>query len=62
MSQLYLIRHGKPRVAHIWNDHDTACRMASSNGLDLSRYGVSETDGGLPICLMCKNNAAKDAA
>ena len=64
----YLIKRGtkagKKRVAHIWTGEDTACRMASTGGLNLSKYLVAanplhishraeKTE--LPICQMCKS-------
>jgi len=40
---MYLVKKYNPKVAHIWVGLDTACRMASTNGLNISRYKVVES-------------------
>lgn len=48
--------HRARPVFHIWNGHDTACRMASTGGLNLEKY--VEYNGEIPangvICAMCR--------
>ena len=75
---MYLIRRGNLRkraVAHIWhgdyprsNEGDTACRMASTGGLNFRRYLIavnplhiskSAEKTELPICHMCQVNSGK---
>jgi len=55
----YLIRkQGKSKVAHLWNDRDTYCRMASTGGLNLKKYKIINYLNGYRICTMC--NAVKE--
>jgi hypothetical protein len=54
-----LIRKHKPRVAHIWLGSDTACRMASTGGLNRRKYEIVSAAPRLPICTMCRSNAAQ---
>ena len=53
----YLIRRRKSRTAHVWTGKDTACRMASTGGLDMKNYEVTTSTGGLKICPMCQGGA-----
>lgn len=51
---MYLIRKNKARTAHLWDGVDTACRMASTGGLNKNKYRVvGHSD--LQICTMCEN-------
>ncbi len=54
MKYRYLKRRHRPRVAHVWNGSDTLCRMASTGGLRLEKYVVSERMDGLVFCSMCR--------
>lgn len=50
----WLIRKNGAKVkAHVWNGVDTACRMASTGGLKLSRFEVRQDRGRHEICHMC---------
>ena len=40
---------------HVWTGFDTACRMASSGGLRLSKYMLIQGTGGRLICKNCLN-------
>ena len=52
----YLIpQKGLKKRAHIWNGADTACRMASTGGLKMDRYTVSDMTEGREVCQMCQN-------
>ena len=57
----YLIRtttrSQKKKRAHIWLGNDTACTMYSTGGLRKGNTMLSDDSLGLPICLMCSNNA-----
>lgn len=55
VSNIYLIRLRKPKVAHIWDGDDTLCRLASTGGLDKDRYKSSATPNNLKICKLCEN-------
>ena len=50
----YLKRRGKGRVVHVWEGTDTACRMASTGGLNLNKYVVTDRMDGLVFCTMCR--------
>lgn len=52
----YLVRKvGKGlSKAHLWIDGDTACKMASTGGLDISRYDVLDKRGSHDVCAMCQ--------
>ena len=50
----YLIRSRKPKVIHIWNGKDTACRLYSTGGLVKDRYIALSNPPNLPVCTMCK--------
>lgn len=50
---MYLVGKNQKSVAHVWKGEDTACRMASTGGLKMSLYLVSEESGGRRICSMC---------
>lgn len=53
----YLIKKKQlKRRAHYWTGNDTACRMASTGGLNLSQYTVSDTCGGRKICELCQRS------
>lgn len=54
---MYLIRKGskKVKVAHIWKGQDTECRMASTGGLNKSKYFVSPISFDLKLCAMCQH-------
>ena len=54
---LYLVRKKKPKVAHIFIDGDTACRLYSTGGLAKRRYRMSPDPYDQPICVMCANVA-----
>lgn len=56
-EEMFLVRKKKAKTSHIWEGDDTACRMASTGGLDRSRYRVVDTSLGLPMCFMCKTVA-----
>ena len=77
---MYLVKRGLKAgsrwVAHIWygdypksRDGDTACRMASTGGLNVGKYLISPTPihigprngikTELPICQMCQTNHEK---
>ena len=45
-TQLYLIRRKRGRVAHLWDDPDTRCRMVSTGGLNVKRYTVLNSPHG----------------
>ena len=49
----YLVRRRKPTVAHLWNGTDTACRMASTGGLNPDSYYVADDPQGRRICDLC---------
>jgi spore germination cell wall hydrolase CwlJ-like protein len=51
----YLIRNGKAKVAHLFEDGDTLCRLYSTGGMKKKRYQEYATDRGLSICVMCQN-------
>lgn len=51
----YLLRKKKPKVAHIFINGDTACRLYSTGGMNKSRYIKSPDANGKPLCLMCQN-------
>lgn len=51
----YLIRKKKAKVAHIFSNNDTACRLYSTSGMNKKRYKVTIDKGQLDICLMCSN-------
>jgi hypothetical protein len=53
----YLVRKRvkNRRVAHLWNDTDTLCRMHSTGGIREDKYEIIDELGDLPICTMCKN-------
>lgn len=61
MTYLTRKRGKSPRV-HIWLGDDTACKMASTGGLDIRKPNkwvfVHETFG-RPVCKMCETNYAK---
>lgn len=59
--EAYLVRKRKPRVAHIWIDTDTACRMYSTGGLMKKKYIVAYGATSLPICTMCGNVMMRDS-
>ena len=59
--EAYLIRKSKPRVAHIWHETDTACRMYSTGGLKKKKYAVSYGPTNLPLCNMCGNVLMRDS-
>jgi hypothetical protein len=42
------------RPAHIWIGSDTACRMASTGGLNIRRYTIADTRGSRDVCFMCR--------
>lgn len=50
--QGYLVRLRRPKVAHLSTGADTACRMASTGGLDVSKYAVL-AHAPVPVCSMC---------
>jgi hypothetical protein len=53
MAQWFIRRKGKKQAAHIWDGTDTLCRMASTGGLKLSRFAVTDDKGEHDICHMC---------
>jgi len=55
-KQQFLIRKHQNKIkrAHIWLGLDTACKMASTGGLKLSRYKVTDLTYGYEICKMCQ--------
>jgi hypothetical protein len=56
MQYLYR-RSEKSKVAHVWLDVDTACRMWSTGGIvKRSRFTVSENYGARKVCVMCKSS------
>lgn len=65
MIKQYLIKFGfdgKPRKnarAHLWNGTDTYCTMASTGGLKIDKYSITETDYGKKVCQMCLTNYLK---
>lgn len=50
---MYLIRKKPGGKAHFWEGTDTRCRMASTGGLSMRKYVVTEHPNGRPICHMC---------
>jgi hypothetical protein len=57
---MWLMRKTGLKVkAHVWNGKDTACRMASTGGLKMSRFEVCETPGTHEVCHMCAEVEAK---
>ena len=58
----YLVRKRLTGKAHYWLGLDTACKMASSGGLNVKRYKVSGDTGGRRICHMCRVNLNKPPA
>lgn len=57
----YLIRRrGQKQRAHIWLGSDTACRMASTGGLKLARFEVTQDLNGKDLCQMCQAVVARD--
>jgi len=54
----YLVRKtGSKNKAHYWTGNDTFCRMASTGGIMVSRFGVYDNDCNREICFMCKNRS-----
>ena len=54
---MFLVRKGKKsKVAHIFINNDTACRMYSTGGMNKNKYKKVEHTN-LRICEICKNNA-----
>ncbi len=52
---MYLIAKKKKGKAHYWTGTDTVCRLASTGGLDASRYFVSEAKHeSRAVCHMCR--------
>jgi hypothetical protein len=57
----WLIRNrGAKAKAHIWTGVDTVCHMASTGGLNRSRYSVQDALGSRKICHMCQAVAERD--
>lgn len=53
----FLIRKsGNNQKAHIWEDGDTLCRMASTGGIKVSRFNLFDDDCGKDVCTMCNNS------
>ncbi len=51
----WLIRNrGAAVKAHIWTGTDTACHMASTGGLKMSKYSIRHNRGSHGICRMCR--------
>jgi hypothetical protein len=51
----YLIRQRGEKVrAHYWDGTDTACRMASTGGLRMDRFLVTDSPLGKAVCHMCQ--------
>ena len=54
----YLIRTKGGKIqrsrAHLWDGIDTVCHMASTGGLNLKKYGLSDDPCGHEICFMCE--------
>ena len=46
--------------AHYWNGSNSFCKMYSTGGMRKSKYIVTDSKHGLPICTMCDNNIRKD--
>ena len=44
---------------HIWRGDDTACKMASTGGINIGRWRVLDHHYGRKICSMCATNHAK---
>lgn len=54
----YLIRkRGEKVKAHYWDGMDTACRMASTGGLKMDGFAVTDSPMGKQICHMCQMKA-----
>jgi hypothetical protein len=49
----YLVRKTGSRVAHLWDDGDTYCRMYSTGGLVKKKYIVVQDRNTKEICQMC---------
>jgi hypothetical protein len=50
----YLVRKKGGGKTHLWDGSDTKCRMASTGGLLMRKYVVSDVSCGRPICHMCQ--------
>lgn len=50
---MYLVRKKRGGKAHYWEGTDTKCRMASTGGLSMRKYLVTDHPGDRLICHMC---------
>jgi hypothetical protein len=57
----YLVRLRSPKVAHLWTGEDTACKMASTGGLEPSKYALV-AKAPVPLCSMCASTGLALAA
>lgn len=61
MTITYLFRRAATgRTAHVWLGEDTACRMASTGGLNLKKYVKGNCPGSRTICKMCLAVSMRD--
>jgi hypothetical protein len=51
----YLVRKTSSKVAHLWDNGDTYCRMYSTNGLAKKKYVVVQNRNTKEICQMCNS-------
>lgn len=57
MTSKYLVNKRRPKsAAHIWLGKDTACKLASTGGLQIERYTTEPTACGRKVCRMCEVN------
>lgn len=62
MIRYFVSKNAKSKKrAHIWIGRDTACRMASTGGLNSRKYMVADSLGDRTVCVMCAHNFAKDS-
>lgn len=59
---MYLVRKRRGGKAHYWDGADTKCRMASSGGLSMRKYVVTDHTGGRLICHMCQLKSKDEVA
>ncbi len=50
---MFLVSKKRKARAHYWDGSDTKCRMASTGGLSMHRYSVTDDPGARLLCHMC---------